>query len=387
MEDSTNYVVTNNIAASSWHAGFMLPAYRCGGTQIHTGNVAHSISGYGLIVQPPKSASGDCLEWSDFKGYKTRIATVHMGGGLEAATNKIRDIVTIDSSTGLMGFGTSSGHVEVSDAIFHGGQNMPNKDCWDVNQPQCNQCIKKTGLWIPTFAKHETGVIIAPKKLAKMFSPGGSWGGTSLFKDIKFIGWDSQDTVCGGKQHAIVTNGSHPDYHPLANFLRVEFKNTDKSAMFGFHSPPQGWANLDDCGIFTCTGLYNVLVDFQDTTFRGIPSAFGMRSDFQVTSNNKESVSAEVVPTCQYEDDWNAYMCENPDLGVLLFESQDADRMDRSAQPLFIQDEERGFNNRLNAYMDHCWDGAYTCQKREQRFPTFLDISRNYTIEYTGTPP
>jgi hypothetical protein len=37
--------------------------------------------------------------------------------------------------------------------------------------------------------------------------------------------------------------------------------------------------------------------------------------------------------------------------------------------------------------MDNCWDGAYTCQKREQRFPTFLDISRNYTIEYTGTPP
>ena len=61
-----------------------------------------------------------------------------------------------------------------------------------------------------------------------------------------------------------------------------------------------------------------------------------MRSDFQVTSNNKESVSAEVVPTCQYEDDWNAYMCENPDLGVLLFESQDADRMDRSAQPIYI---------------------------------------------------
>ena len=54
-------------------------------------------------------------------------------------------------------------------------------------------------------------------------------------------------------------------------------------------------------------------------------------------------------------------MCHNPDLGVLLFESQDADRMDRSAQPLYIIDEERGFNNRLNAYMDTCWDGAYTC--------------------------
>jgi len=37
--------------------------------------------------------------------------------------------------------------------------------------------------------------------------------------------------------------------------------------------------------------------------------------------------------------------------------------------------------------MDTCWDGAYTCQLREQRFPGFIDVARNYTIEYTGTPP
>ena len=53
-------------------------------------------------------------------------------------------------------------------------------------------------------------------------------------------------------------------------------------------------------------------------------------------------------------------MCESDSLGVLIFESQDADRMDRSSQPIYIQDEETGFNNRLNAYMDHGWDGAYT---------------------------
>jgi hypothetical protein len=61
--------------------------------------------------------------------------------------------------------------------------------------------------------------------------------------------------------------------------------------------------------------------------------------------------------------------------------------MDRSAQPIWVKDDERGFKNRLNAYMDNCWDGAYTCQKREQRFPTFVDVSRNYTLEYTGTVP
>lgn len=46
-----------------------------------------------------------------------------------------------------------------------------------------------------------------------------------------------------------------------------------------------------------------------------------------------------------------------------------------------------GFNNRLNAYRDDGWNGAYTSQKRLQRFPSFIELGRNYTIEYTGTPP
>jgi len=106
--------------------------------------------------------------------------------------------------------------------------------------------------------------------------------------------------------------------------------------MFALDAPPQGWANLKDCGTFTCTGLYNVLVKVENAKYSGIPMAFGMPSTFQVTSNNKESTSAQVVPTCQKKSDWNAYQCESNDLGVLLFESQDADRMDRSAQPLYI---------------------------------------------------
>ena len=61
--------------------------------------------------------------------------------------------------------------------------------------------------------------------------------------------------------------------------------------MFGFDSPSPGWANLADCGTFTCTGLYNVLVELESTTYTGIPRAFGMKPDFQVTANNKESVS------------------------------------------------------------------------------------------------
>ena len=88
---------------------------------------------------------------------------------------------------------------------------------------------------------------------------------------------------------------------------------------------------------------------------------FGMPTDFQVTSNNHESTSVQVVPNCIEKVAWNAYLCDNKDLGVMLFESQDVDRKTRSSQPLYIRDYDRGFNNRLNAYMDMCWDGAYTC--------------------------
>ena len=102
----------------------------------------------------------------------------------------------------------------------------------------------------------------------------------------------------------------------------------------------------------------------EGTQFSGIPSVFGVKPNFQVTAHNKESISVQDVANCEKVDDWNAWMCDNSNLGVLLFESQDVDRMDRSSQPIYLQDiddDGNGFNNRLNAYMDTCWDGAYTC--------------------------
>jgi hypothetical protein len=115
--------VVNNIVASTWHAGFILPAYNCEGTQVHSGNVAHSISGYGVIVQRPSimehisngeeygsngykwiPETGNCFEFSDFKGYKTQSALVNIGDDLGAHTSKVRDIVAIDASTGLKAF-------------------------------------------------------------------------------------------------------------------------------------------------------------------------------------------------------------------------------------------------------------------------------------------
>ena len=61
--------------------------------------------------------------------------------------------------------------------------------------------------------------------------------------------------------------------------------------------------------------------------------------------------------------------------------------------PIVITSSTLGFNrynNVLNSFMDHIWDGFYTGQKRMSRFPAIVkasSISEEYTIRYTGTPP
>ena len=162
-------------------------------------------------------------------------------------------------------------------------------------------------------------------------------------------------------------------------------------------SPSPGWANPKDCVEFTCTGLYNVVMRFEDarTEWPLMPRSF-----YLISSDNDEpgSTSSAAIPGCQPEEAWNAYLCgATTPVGVLMFDSLDADRMDRSVQPVWIQantggegcapDDDECFNNKLNSYMDHCWDGAYTCQKRESRFPTMVYQKVNQKIDFTGTPP
>jgi hypothetical protein len=90
----------------------------------------------------------------------------------------------------------------------------------------------------------------------------------------------------------------------------------------------------------------------------------------------------------------NAWWCNNKKLGLLIFESNDEDRMDRSMQPIYYQRKTNTglYSNKLNAFMDHVWDGFYTGQKREQRFPGLIEVdaidSVNNEIEivFTGSP-
>ena len=72
---------------------------------------------------------------------------------------------------------------------------------------------------------------------------------------------------------------------------------------------------------------------FEHAQFYGDDVANMPRGFSIISYDNKEpgSTTSSVIPGCKPNDIWNAYLCtEIPKVGVLMFDSLDADRMDRS---------------------------------------------------------
>lgn len=107
---------------------------------------------------------------------------------------------------------------------------------------------------------------------------------------------------------------------------------------------------------------------------------------FQILPDNPGF--APHIEGCSKVESWNGWLCQNNNFAHLTFESEDADRMDRSMQPIYATKEGTTINSKLNAYMDNCWDGFYTCQKRLQRYQATMEGGPGtvYTLHYTGSP-
>jgi hypothetical protein len=97
------------------------------------------------------------------------------------------------------------------------------------------------------------------------------------------------------------------------------------------------------------------------------------------------------VPCCFYKANWNAArFCKGADcaenVGQLLFESLDEDREHRAITPVVLDNVDLPcfgdgdeFRNPLNAFMDDCEDGFYTCMRRESKYPALV-----YLVEPAG---
>jgi len=65
----------------------------------------------------------------------------------------------------------------------------------------------------------------------------------------------------------------------------------------------------------------------------------------------------------------------------------DADKVDRSMQPVYVSLNGTMQANKLNSYMDNTWDGFYAGQIRLSRFTALIDGNGGtYNISFTGSP-
>jgi len=64
---------------------------------------------------------------------------------------------------------------------------------------------------------------------------------------------------------------------------------------------------------------------------------------------------------CKKVPQWNGYYCDRYFLGQLVFENRDKNADDVALQPIWVQKTNSAVSNKLNAFMDHCWEGFYTC--------------------------
>jgi hypothetical protein len=100
---------------------------------------------------------------------------------------------------------------------------------------------------------------------------------------------------------------------------------------------------------FPCTAPKNVLYSFRNTVWAGVtqPPLMTGKPNFQIIHNN--TGFAPYITGCTPQTSWNGYFCEKTTLGIVQFESQDADRMDRSSQPINLTMQGTYMKNVLNA--------------------------------------
>lgn len=153
-----------------------------------------------------------------------------------------------------------------------------------------------------------------------------SWGTRVELFGVQFINW-KKETEMGMPMRAFELHPWGSDLIPMHEFYDTKFVNVEPAALGYFYEPPPGWAIIKDCGAWPCTAPKNTLLSFQRTTFEQGRPSYGSY-DFQMIPNTENF--SEHVPGCTQQKDMNLWTCKNDDLGILMFESEDDDKVDRS---------------------------------------------------------
>jgi parallel beta-helix repeat protein len=391
-QNCADLILQNNIMAGGQRIGFLLPTVACGDMESYSGNMAHSVQ-HGAWLLRNTLLTG-CEGFYNFQVYKTMEQGVFAYQGFDTEL-KVANIETLDCGRGvtlMIGQESEGNFIHFDDSVVMG-------ESLELPQDSGNYCVELHGYWLS--AASRGGKVVPESKLSNLpyekIKSYATWYTEAYSRNVTFKNWRSETrTNCASAstndQKIFFINRDNSDHVAVQTFTNTVFDNVISNAVAQLDDPNQAWSTINDCGSFPCTAPDNAIIKFIDASATGdnIPdyiSSIESGTSFQILSNNI-GVTAN-IDNCQFIFDWNAYLCRNDQLGQLVFESLDGDVEDRTFSPIQYRGEGdySAFNNTLNSFMDHCWDGHYTCQKRLSRFPGMLQLNRAYEIWFTGTQP
>lgn len=144
-QGTARITLKRNIISGTYHQAFHFPPKPCTGTTeelnsfVFEDNVAHSISGYGLVAS---NTNHKCVEVEKFVAWKCTEASVMLGGAAREM-NRGKELVSIDSRYGLAVHSGGDGDAELLDSKVY-GEVWANRDC-PPGSP-CDHCLDTTGI-------------------------------------------------------------------------------------------------------------------------------------------------------------------------------------------------------------------------------------------------
>jgi hypothetical protein len=377
--------VTNNVAAGYDLIGFNYGSYPCGGTSSASNNLAHT----GTIGFLLESFTSSCDQVDSVTAYFNSDSGVL--GSQNAKEVRFKGIKAVENYLGFIAQigvqGDSGLIVRVSDSVF-AGQTVhsycdPTK-CSDL------ACISRHGIGTGTFGSSK-GFTLLGKLMFPLtgMSKDPAFTGEFRYSNI-YLGNFNNSAACSTQQTAIVSNENSPDFISPSVFTNVIVENVPEGSLFYIHDPKEAWANIEDCNEFPCTAPRNVIIRDTDGSLSN-----NATSTYLLPNNP----GVALKDSCTFVAKSNGYVCRKTvlhdfDYSILLFESLDSDKMDRTFSPIYVTSEDFvlgpgdiKYYNKLNTFMDHVWDGFYTGQKRMSRFPSILPMNRFMNITATGTWP
>jgi len=383
-----NLILKNNIMAGFERAGFVVPTTACSDNGAsYSNNLAHSVQHGAWLLS--NGLAGSCHSFNGFKAYKTMEQGIFAFQGYSELV--VSDIETLDCGRGvtlMIGQSYENNKITLKNAVIMGESKVLPVDDTD-------HCISIYGYWLSS--AHNAGKPYPATKLSMLpyekIKSYANWFTEAFGENVTFKNWESQSRSCNSisKQKALFINPTNADHVPVNSFTGTKFENVHHDAIAQLNDPNPGWANGDDCGAFPCTAPHNAVIKFFGATASGenVPDIKLIQTtsgaNFQILPDNPEAVN--FVMSCSQQENWNANLCYNERVAQIMFESLDSDTEDRTISPINILGKDSSFNNTLNSFMDHCWDGHYTCQKRLSRFPGLVETNKKYELYFTGTQP